>query len=70
MAADLLNSYIANIESLKLIPSSGGRFEVMAEGVTIYSKKAIGRHAQPGEVIALVNEKLGIEPASPPETDH
>jgi selenoprotein W-related protein len=69
LAAELLNNYITAIESLTLVPSSGGRFEVSAGDVTIYSKKASGRHAQPGEVMTLMQEKLGIEPA-PPDTHH
>ena len=36
------------IRSWKLIPSRGGVFEVTANGELIYSKKATGRHAEPG----------------------
>jgi selenoprotein W-related protein len=43
-----------------LIPSSGGRFEVLADDTLIYSKKAEGRHAQEGEVVRLFGEKLGV----------
>jgi selenoprotein W-related protein len=39
---------------VQLIPSSGGRFEVARDGVNIYSKKKTGRHAQPGEVLKLL----------------
>ena len=39
-----------------LIPSSGGLFEVTRDGMTIFSKKALGRHARPGEVLALLRE--------------
>jgi selenoprotein W-related protein len=45
-----------------LIPSSNGRFEVLAGDTPIYSKKAEGRHAQDGEVVRLFGEKLGVEP--------
>jgi selenoprotein W-related protein len=47
------------IESLTLIPSSGGRFEVTVNGELVYSKKATGRHAEPGEVFHLVKSKTG-----------
>jgi selenoprotein W-related protein len=50
------------IEHLKLIPSSGGRFEVLANDTLIYSKKAEGRHAEEGEVQRLFQEKLGVSP--------
>jgi selenoprotein W-related protein len=47
------------IESLTLIPSSGGRFEVTVNGELVYSKKQTGRHAEPGEVFRLVKSKMG-----------
>jgi len=34
--------------------SSGGRFEVFRDGVPVYEKSKTGRHAQPGEVLALL----------------
>ena len=42
-----------------MIPSSGGRFEVILDGALIYSKAALKRHAAPGEVAALVEKQLG-----------
>jgi selenoprotein W-related protein len=39
---------------VQLIPSSGGRFEVTADGRLVFSKKAVGRHAEPGEVVAAI----------------
>ncbi|MBN1220180.1 MAG: Rdx family protein [Anaerolineae bacterium] len=46
------------IESIKIIPSSGGRFEVMVNGDLIYSKLSTGRHAQPGEIHKLIRAKI------------
>ena len=43
------------MEGITLIPSDGGRFEVSVNGQLIYSKLATQRHAQPGEVIGLIN---------------
>lgn len=34
--------------------SSGGVFEVILDGVVVFSKKTIGRHAQPGEIMGLI----------------
>ena len=39
---------------VKLIQSSGGVFEVTVDGVLIFSKKRVGRHAAPGEVLRLM----------------
>ena len=40
-----------------MIPSSGGRFEVMLDGQPVFEKSKIGRHAQPGEVLAIIKQK-------------
>jgi selT/selW/selH-like putative selenoprotein len=37
---------------VELIPSSGGRFEVLADGTPIFEKSKLRRHAEPGEVVA------------------
>jgi selenoprotein W-related protein len=42
---------------IKLIPSSGGVFEVAIDGAVVFSKKRVGRHAQPGEVVEVVRAK-------------
>ena len=41
---------------VRLIESSGGVFEVTMDGRLIFSKKALKRHAEPGEVLRLVRE--------------
>lgn len=37
-----------------MIPSRGGRFEVLRDGVAVFEKSKLGRHAKPGEVIELL----------------
>jgi selenoprotein W-related protein len=39
---------------VRLIPGGGGVFEVRVDGELVFSKKALGRHAHPGEVLALI----------------
>jgi selenoprotein W-related protein len=39
---------------VRLIESSGGVFEVAVDGTPVFSKKASGRHAAPGEVLKAV----------------
>ena len=53
---DLLKEFEHVIESVTLIPSDGGRFEVSVNGSLIYSKLQTKRHAEPGEVVGLVNK--------------
>jgi len=58
LTADLLNEFEPEIESLTLVPSDGGRFEVSVNGALIYSKLETHRHAEPGEVVDLVRKLL------------
>jgi selenoprotein W-related protein len=37
-----------------LVPSSGGVFEVTVDGNLVFSKKALRRHAEPGEIMELI----------------
>jgi selenoprotein W-related protein len=43
------------------VPSSKGRFEVTLDGELIFSKAALGRHAEPGEIAAIARDKMGPE---------
>ena len=43
------------------MPASKGRFEVTLDGELIFSKAALKRHAEPGEIAALVRERIGPE---------
>ncbi len=49
------------IADLSMLPSSKGRFEVTLDGEVVFSKIALGRHARPGEVAALLRERIGPE---------
>jgi selT/selW/selH-like putative selenoprotein len=37
-----------------MMESSGGVFEVTVDDRLVFSKKALGRHAKPGEILALI----------------
>jgi selenoprotein W-related protein len=63
LTEELLERYSHAIESLTLLPSGGGRFEVVVGDDLVYSKKATGRHAEEGEVAKLFEEKTGAEAA-------
>jgi selenoprotein W-related protein len=51
---ELLENHESKIETIALIPSGGGKFEVMVNGKLIYSKLNTGRHANPGEIKQLI----------------
>lgn len=58
LTAALLTEFERDVESLELVPSMGGRFEVTVNGELIYSKLATGRHADPDEIKRLVRDRL------------
>ena len=59
LAEELLKHYEHVIETLILVPSDGGRFEVTVNGQLLYSKLEKHRHAEPGEVLGLVRKIIG-----------
>ena len=56
LANDLLKAFEQDIETVTLIPSDGGRFEVSLNGKLFYSKLETKRHAEPGEVLSLLKK--------------
>ena len=61
LADELLSGWAPVIERIELLPSSKGRFEVTLDDELIFSKAHLGRHAEPGEIAALVRERIGAE---------
>ena len=59
LAGELLKNYEHVIESVVLVPSDGGRFEVTVNGQLLYSKLDTHRHAEPGEVLGLLRQLVG-----------
>jgi selenoprotein W-related protein len=57
-AHDLLHHYQHVIADLTLVTGSKGVFDVEVDGTLLYSKKATGRHAEPGEVLDLFREQI------------
>lgn len=56
LAGDLLKNFESEIESITLVPSGGGRFEISVNGQLIYSKLQTGRHPEPGEIVGMVQK--------------
>jgi selenoprotein W-related protein len=55
---EILAEFEAQLEAVRLLPATGGVYEVTLDGRLVYSKLATGRHAEPGEVLGLLREKL------------
>jgi selenoprotein W-related protein len=60
-ARDLLHDYQHVIAELTFVTGSKGVFDVVVDGDTLYSKHAMGRHAQPGEVLALFRDRFAAD---------
>jgi selenoprotein W-related protein len=58
LTADLLAQLEPDIESITLIPSDGGRFEVTVNKKLIYSKLKTNRHTELGEIVGLIRKVL------------
>ncbi len=52
--AEILHEFEPDIESITVVPSDGGRFEVSVNGKLIYSKLQTGRHVNQGELVQLI----------------
>ena len=61
--SEILHDYQHVISDLSLVTSRGGTFDVEVDGTLIYSKANAGRHANPGEVLALFRDFVGAETA-------
>lgn len=42
---------------MSLVQGSSGVFDVTVDGRPVFSKKAAGRHAAPGEVVQLLRQR-------------
>lgn len=60
-ANDILSNHQHIVSELTLIPATGGVFEVVVDDATIFSKKSLGRHANPNEVLDLFAEMVGAD---------
>ena len=54
--AELVRNMEYEIEEIALLPSDGGKFEITVNKTLVYSKLKTGRHANAGEVLALVQK--------------
>lgn len=55
------------VASWTIVPGSGGVFELIVNGELLFSKKALGRHAEPGEIRSLLLNRIDDLKALPDE---
>lgn len=58
MADEIIDEFGDELESITLVKSEGGRFEVDVDGRNVFSKVATKRHANPGEVVANIGRAV------------
>ena len=56
--AEILKEVEFKIQTIELIPSDGGKFEIAVDGRVVYSKLQTGRHVEPGEAARAVVSAL------------
>ncbi len=55
----MLEGWAPLFADVRLIPGDKGVFDVTLDGDLVYSKHATGRHAEPGEVRAIIESVIG-----------
>ena len=59
MADEILSNYQHIIDRFTFVTGSKGVFDFKVNDEMLFSKKSIGRHAEPGEVLRLFREHVG-----------
>ncbi len=68
VAEEIVRNYQHIIDKFYFIMGSNGSFEVRVGEELIFSKKVLGRHADPGEVLTLFKAFVGSEIAMYPRS--
>lgn len=69
MADDILSNYQHIIERFTFISGTKGVFDVHVNDQLIFSKKQLGRHAEPSEVLSLFRDLVGHDVPTYPESE-
>ncbi len=59
LTREVVDGWSERLTDIRLVPSSGGRFEVILDGELIFSKAALDRHPEAGEIAGLLAERIG-----------
>lgn len=63
-----MRNYQHIIDTFTFITGSKGAFELKVNDELLFSKKELGRHAEPGEVLALFQERVGPDVPTYPQS--
>ncbi|HEX7347351.1 MAG TPA: Rdx family protein [Candidatus Limnocylindrales bacterium] len=59
LAKEVIDQWADRLSEVRLVPSTGGRFEVTLDGDLLFSKATLDRHAEPGEISGLITDRIG-----------
>ena len=59
MTRQILEKFKQQVQSLELIPSSGGRFELELDGDLAYSKLDTGSFPDESQILTMIAGRLG-----------
>jgi selenoprotein W-related protein len=59
LAAELIDRWAPILRTVNLVTGDKGVFKVWLDGALVFDRKAIGRHANPGEVERAIEGSLG-----------
>jgi selenoprotein W-related protein len=59
LTREVVDGWSDRLAEIRLVPSSGGRFEISLDGEPIFSKAALDRHPEEGEIAGLLTERIG-----------
>ncbi len=61
MAQEMLTTFESDIQSLSLVPGTGGTFDVRLNGEVIFSRKLEGRFPESKELKQLIRDRIDPE---------
>ena len=68
MADDILSNYQHLIETFTFVTGSKGVFKFVVNDEVLFSKKELGRHALPGEVLEIFKDYVGPDVPTYPQS--
>lgn len=68
MAEDVLSNYQHVIKTFTFVTGSKGAFEFKVNDELLFSKKELGRHAEPGEVFEIFKDYVGPDVPTYPQS--
>jgi len=66
--SDVLSSYQHVVDEFVIVMGTKGAFEFTVNDDLVFSKKSLGRHAEPGEILSIFEGIVGPDVAKYPDS--